>query len=55
MSSGGGGVMRTIGPSRLRGLGELVGMLGVRKVVELHHRGRFHQESTPVVWPTSIR
>jgi hypothetical protein len=34
---------------------ELMGMLGVRKVVELHHRGRFHQEGTPVVWPTSIR
>jgi hypothetical protein len=37
------------------GTDELVGVLGVPKVVELHDRGRLQQESMPVAWPTSIR
>jgi hypothetical protein len=36
------------------GADEFVGVLGVRKVVELHDRGRLQQESMPVAWPTSI-
>jgi hypothetical protein len=37
------------------GADELVGMLVVRKVVEVHHLGLLHQASRPVVWSTSMR